>query len=95
VRVLFEGYVETSDRINLLYDDTTHHYHVIGNLTGAMAKKFVRRVARDVKETSCIHVIRHLVIAWRVLHVYGQVFESRAWTLVDIFEVSHVSPTIS
>jgi hypothetical protein len=30
-----------SERINLQYDDMTLHYHVIGNLTGAMAKKFV------------------------------------------------------
>jgi hypothetical protein len=41
--IMFEGKVETSDRINLLYDETARHYHVIGNLTGAMAKKFVSR----------------------------------------------------
>jgi hypothetical protein len=35
--IMFEGQVETSDRINLLYDDTSRHYHVIGSLTGAMA----------------------------------------------------------
>jgi hypothetical protein len=39
--IMYEGQVETSDRINLLYDDTTRHYHVIGSLTGAMAKRFV------------------------------------------------------
>jgi hypothetical protein len=38
---MFEAQVETSDRINLLYDDRTRHYHVIGSLTGAMAKKCV------------------------------------------------------
>jgi hypothetical protein len=38
---MFEGQVETSDRINLLYDDTSRLYHVIVILTGAMAKKFV------------------------------------------------------
>jgi hypothetical protein len=38
---MFEGQVETSERINLLYYDVTRHYHVIGNLTAAMAKKFV------------------------------------------------------
>jgi hypothetical protein len=38
---MFEGQVETSDRINLLYDDATRHYHVIVSLTGAMAKQFV------------------------------------------------------
>jgi hypothetical protein len=39
--IMFEGQVETSERINLLYDDTTRHYHVIGSLTGAMVKRFV------------------------------------------------------
>jgi hypothetical protein len=34
--IMYEGQVETSDRINLLYDDTTRHY-VIGSLTGTMA----------------------------------------------------------
>jgi hypothetical protein len=38
---MFEGQVETSDRINLLYHDTARHYHVIGSLTGVMAKRFV------------------------------------------------------
>jgi hypothetical protein len=39
--IMFEGQVEMSDHINLLDDDTTRHYHVIGSLTGAMAKQFV------------------------------------------------------
>jgi hypothetical protein len=53
---MFDGQVESSERINLLYDDVTHH-HVIANLTGVMAKKFVKRAARAVVETSFIHVI--------------------------------------
>jgi hypothetical protein len=39
--IMYEGHVDTPARINLLYDDITRHYHVIGNLTGAMAKRFV------------------------------------------------------
>jgi hypothetical protein len=39
--IMFEGQVEKSDRINLLYDNTSRHYHVIGSLTGVMAKQFV------------------------------------------------------
>ena len=39
--ILFEGQVEYPKRINLLYDDANRHYHVITNLTGAMAKKYV------------------------------------------------------
>jgi hypothetical protein len=35
--IMFEGQVESSTRINLLYDDVSRHYHVIANPTGAMA----------------------------------------------------------
>jgi len=35
---MYEGQVESSKHINLLYDDVERH-HVITNLTGAMAKK--------------------------------------------------------
>jgi hypothetical protein len=38
--VMFEGHVETSERLNLLYD-VTRHYHVIGSMTGAMVRQFV------------------------------------------------------
>jgi len=41
--ILFEGQVESTKRINLLYDDINQHYHVITNLTGAMAKRYVCR----------------------------------------------------
>jgi hypothetical protein len=36
-----EGRVESPTRINLLYDDGTIHYYVIGSLTGNMTKQFV------------------------------------------------------
>jgi hypothetical protein len=39
--IMFEGRVESPARINLLYDEVTRHYHVIGSLTDAMAKQFV------------------------------------------------------
>jgi hypothetical protein len=38
---MFDGQVNASTRINLLYDDVNRHYHVITNLTGAMAKRYV------------------------------------------------------
>jgi hypothetical protein len=38
--IMYEGQVETSERV-ILYNEMSRHYHVIGNLTGAMAKKFV------------------------------------------------------
>ena len=37
---MFEGQVDPSKHLNLLYDDVERHYHVITNLTGAMAKKY-------------------------------------------------------
>jgi hypothetical protein len=51
-----EGQVETPERINLVYDDTARHYHVIGSLTGAMAKQFVckacgKSCSRDIMHT--------------------------------------------
>jgi len=38
--IMFEAQDDTSKHINLLYDDVERHYHVITNLTGAMAKRY-------------------------------------------------------
>ena len=38
--IMYEGHVESHKRINLLFDDLTCHYHVIGSLKGAMAKQY-------------------------------------------------------
>jgi len=38
---MFEGQIDSTKRINLLYDEVERHYHVIVNITGAMAKKYV------------------------------------------------------
>ena len=50
---MFEGRVDTVKEINLIYDDVGRHYHVITNLTGAMARRYVckgcnRSCTRDV-----------------------------------------------
>ena len=39
--IMYEGRVETSEGLNLLYDEVIRHYHVIGNLTAAIAKRYV------------------------------------------------------
>ena len=39
--IMYQGHVESGKRINLLFDEVTRHYHVIGNLIGAMAKRYV------------------------------------------------------
>jgi len=38
--IVFDGQAESGKRINLLYDDTTHHYHVITSITATMAKRY-------------------------------------------------------
>ena len=38
--IYFDGQVNSEKRLNLLYDDVDHH-HVITNLTGAMARRYV------------------------------------------------------
>jgi hypothetical protein len=35
---VFDGQVESDKRINL-YDDVTHHFHVINNMAGALTEK--------------------------------------------------------
>jgi len=37
--IMYEGEVDSSKHLNLLYDDVESHYHVITNLTGALDKK--------------------------------------------------------
>ena len=38
---MYQGRVDSDKRINLLFDEVTQHYHVIANVTGAMAKRYV------------------------------------------------------
>jgi hypothetical protein len=50
--IMFDGQVKTEKIINLLYDDVARHYHVIVNITGAMAKGMcVKHVIKDVVVT--------------------------------------------
>ena len=53
---MFEGRVESTVSLNLLCDEVTRHYHVIGNLAAAMARGYVCKACgkwcrRDVKHT--------------------------------------------
>ena len=38
---MYRGLVEPEKRINLLFDQVRRQYHVIGNLTGAMTKRYI------------------------------------------------------
>jgi len=53
---MFEGQVGSSKYLNLLYDDVERHYHVITNLTWAMAKKYVCSLCNK----SCSRDITHV-----------------------------------
>jgi len=44
---MFDGQVQTEKGINLLYDDVVRHYHVIVNITGAMAKRYVCKACNN------------------------------------------------
>jgi hypothetical protein len=46
--IMFDGRVEASTGINLLYDDVTRHYHAINNLTRALAKRFICEACNKV-----------------------------------------------
>jgi hypothetical protein len=36
--IMFDGQVQSEKRINLLYNDVTHHYHVINSMTVALSR---------------------------------------------------------
>jgi len=46
--IMYEGQVDSSKHLKLLYDDVERHYHVITNLTVAMAKgTYVKHAIKD------------------------------------------------
>jgi len=53
---MFEGQIDTSKRTNLLFDDVERHYHVIVNITGAMAKRFMYKVYNKVCSCDATHI---------------------------------------
>ena len=61
--IMFEGCVEATKRLNLLYDEVTRHYHVIGNLT-AMPESMCKTCGKGWAATCPTHVTRHAAAAW-------------------------------
>jgi hypothetical protein len=55
VSIMFEGQVESSKRLHLLYEEVNRHYHVITNLT-AMAKQYVCKACNKGCRNYVIHV---------------------------------------
>ena len=71
-RMMYKGHVESDKCINLLFGEVTRHYHAIGNLTGAMAKRCVCECcnkgciygAEHTKEQTCSDcILRPLCIS--------------------------------
>jgi len=54
--IMFQGRVDSSERLNLLYDDVERHYHVIVNLTAAMAQKYVCKGCNKACTSDVTHV---------------------------------------
>jgi len=53
--IMFEGQVDSVKRINLLYDEVERHYHVITNLTGAMARRYVCKGCNKARTSDVTH----------------------------------------
>ena len=54
--VIFQGQVDSSKKINRLYDDVEQHYHVIVNITGAMPKTYVCKACNKWCRQDVTHV---------------------------------------
>jgi hypothetical protein len=52
---VFDGQVEFEKRINLLYDDVTHYYHVINSMTGALSRQFVCKGCNKGCQSGVMH----------------------------------------
>jgi hypothetical protein len=53
---MFEGTVESTKRLNLLYDDVQKHYNVNTSLTGSMARRYVCKACNKVCKRDVSHV---------------------------------------
>ena len=94
--IMFEGQVDSAKRINLHYDYVERHYHVIVNLTGATARRYVCKACnkgcrRDV--TNVYDQTRSDL--WRAPRAPSPQSESPAPNVIDISGTKRVSRTTS
>jgi len=94
--IMFEGQVDDSKRINLIYDDDEIHYHVITKLTGAMAKKYDCKVSNKSYFSKITHVCDQTCSDCMTSTpcTFSDV-RSPATNVTDILEFGHVSVTTS
>ena len=53
--IMFEGQVDSTKTLNILYDDIDRYYHVISNLTAAMARRCVCNRCHKSRKSDVTH----------------------------------------
>jgi len=53
---MFQGQTKSDKRVNLLFDEKTQHYHLIDNLTGAMAKRYEYEACNKGCKFDVVHI---------------------------------------
>jgi len=53
--IMFDGQVVSEKRINLLYDNVEHHFHVINNVTGALSRRYFCKGCNKGCESGVTH----------------------------------------
>ena len=54
--IYFDGQVNSEKRVNLVYDDVKHNYHVITNVIGAMARRYVCKGCNKGRRRDVSHI---------------------------------------
>jgi len=69
--IIFEGKVNSTRRLNILFEDVERHYHVIANLTGPMS--CIKDATNRVNVTSRTLTTRRVATTWPVpVHILGR-----------------------
>jgi len=85
---MFDGQVDSEKRINLVYDDVQHHFHVINNVTGALSRKYFCKGCNKVYGSGVTHRCQETVCQFR--HIRTMMSESRASCVIDSLGAVHV-----
>ena len=94
--IIFEGQVDSTKRLNILYDDVEHQYHVIANLTAAIARKFVCEGCKEACTSDVRHpATRNVATALPVPRAHSRGLESPVRNEIGTFEVTRVSRNTS
>ena len=92
--IMFDGQVESENRINLVYDDVNKHFHVIILRVRWLEGMYAEAVIRDVNAARLISAERRVATASRFLLVRLLKNESRASPVTEAFEVARISKNI-